>query len=205
MIRLKYGNTNTFYFPGSDGGLLLDTGYAGTMPAYYKALKANGIHAKNIKYVLATHYHPDHMGLVSELMKQGAALLLIDIQKDMVHFSDSIFGRDLMSYSPIDETSAVIISCGESRDFLARLGISGEIIHTPSHSEDSISLILDDGSCFVGDLEPLEYLDAYEDNIPLKNDWDLILSYEPRKIYYSHIPEKSLYLIKKDHSEEFCV
>lgn len=61
MIRLKYGNTNTFYFPGRDGGLLLDTDYAGTMPAFYKALKANGIRMKEITYVLATHYHPDHM------------------------------------------------------------------------------------------------------------------------------------------------
>jgi len=51
-------------------------------------------------------------------------------------------------------------SVRESRDLLSCMGIHGRIVHTPSHSEDSISLVLDDGNCFVGDLEPLEYLDA---------------------------------------------
>lgn len=192
MISLKYGNTNTFYFPGSSGGLLLDTDYAGTLHAYYKALKANNIESKSIRYLLTTHYHPDHMGLISELMKQGAALLLVNIQVNRVHFSDGIFQRDGLPYSPIDESSATVISCEDSRGFLSRLGIPGEIIHTPSHSEDSISLILDDGDCFVGDLEPLEYLEAYGENVPLKNDWENILSFRPKKIFYAHAPEKAM-------------
>ncbi|MBR3430090.1 MAG: MBL fold metallo-hydrolase [Clostridia bacterium] len=190
MIKLKYGNTNKFYFPGGNGGLLLDTDYAGTLHAYYKALKANGIEAKSIKYVLATHYHPDHMGLISELMKQGVTLLLVDIQSSMVHFADSIINRDQLPYSPIDEAAATVISCEDSRKILSRLGISGEIIYTPSHSVDSISLILDDGNCFVEDLEPLEYLEAYEDNVPLKRDWEHILSFKPKKIFYAHVSEK---------------
>ena len=95
-----------------------------------------------------------------------------------------------MSYSPIDEAAATVISCEDSRKILSRLGISGEIIYTPSHSEDSISLILDDGNCFVGDLEPLEYLEAYEDNVPLKRDWEHILSFKPKKIFYAHVFEK---------------
>ena len=190
MIRLKYGNTNTFYFPGNNGGLLLDTDYAGTLHAYYKALKANGIEAKSIKYVLATHYHPDHMGLISELMKQGATLLLIDIQRNKIHFSDSIFNKDKLPYTPIDEAAATVISCEDSRRFLSRLGISGEIIYTPSHSEDSISLVLDDGNCFVGDLEPFEYLEAYEGNAQLKSDWEYIFSFRPKRIFYAHAPEK---------------
>ena len=41
MIRLKYGNTNTFYVPGKSGGLLIDTDYAGTLQAFFRALKTN--------------------------------------------------------------------------------------------------------------------------------------------------------------------
>ena len=172
MTILRYGNTNTFFIEGNDGGLLVDTDYAGTLPAFYKALKQNGIKVNNIKYVLATHYHPDHMGLISDLMKQGAMLILIDVQRDYVHFSDSIFARDRLPYTPIDESLGTVISCSESREFLLRAGISGEIIHTHSHSEDSVSLIMDDGDCFVGDLEPFEYIEVYEENescvIPLR-------------------------------------
>ena len=42
MLSLKYGNTNTFFIRGNHSGLLVDTDYAGTMPAFYKALKNNG-------------------------------------------------------------------------------------------------------------------------------------------------------------------
>ncbi len=191
MIRLKYGNTNTFFIRGEKGGLLIDTDWAGTLPAFHKAIKANGIKVSDIDYVLATHWHPDHMGLVSELMRQGVRLLLPDVQKECVHFSDGIFARDGLPYQPVDETLAKVISCGESREVLARMGISGEIIHTPSHSEDSISLILDNGDCFSGDLEPFENIEAYEDNAKLKADWDLILSFGPKVVYFAHRPERT--------------
>lgn len=191
MIKLKYGNTNTFFIHGNIG-LLFDTDYAGTLPAFYKAIKKNGINVKDIGYILASHYHPDHMGLISELMKQGIKLLAVDVQTGFIHYSDRIFARDGISYSPIEEARATVISCEESRSFLSCIGINGEIIHTSSHSEDSISLVLDDGDCLVGDLEPFEYLEAYKDNESLKNDWDHILSFCPERIFYAHMPEKRL-------------
>ena len=123
-------------------------------------------------------------------MKQDVRLLVVDVQKDFIHYSDDIFAKDGISYSPIDEMSATVISCEESRGFLKRLGISGQIVHTPSHSEDSVSLILDDGDCFVGDLEPFEYIEAYAENVELQKDWERLLSFAPRRILYAHRPEK---------------
>ena len=155
MIRLRYGNTNTYLIPANRGYLLLDTDYAGTLPAFYRAIKKNGVKSSDIAYVLATHYHPDHMGLILELMKQGVKLLLSDVQMDCVHFSDYIFARDGLPFEPIDETKATVISCAGSRRFLESIGIAGEIVSTPSHSADSVSLILDSGDCLVGDLEPI--------------------------------------------------
>lgn len=190
MVKLKYGNTNTFFIEGVHGGLLIDTDYAGMRPAFYKAIKQNNIKVKDIRYVLATHYHPDHMGLIGDLMQQGVKLLLMDVQTDSIHFSDKIFEKDGLPYIPIDPAQAIVISCQESREFLAGSGIFGEIIHTPSHSKDSISLILDDGDCFVGDLDPVEYAEAYEENDALKKDWELIDSFDPKAVFYSHRPEK---------------
>lgn len=188
MITLKYGNTNTFYIPGRSGGLLVDTDYAGTMNAFYRALKTNGLEMKAIRCVMATHYHPDHMGLIGSLAEAGAKLLLMDVQKDAVHFSDRIFERDRLPFTPVSEADAAVIACEESRAFLAGLGIAGEVIHTPSHSEDSVSLVLDDGDIFVGDLEPYEYLAAYENNERLKSDWERILSFSPKRIFHAHMP-----------------
>ena len=192
-IKLKYGNTNTFFIRGMSGNLLVDTDYAGTLPAFYRAIKEYKIKVGDITYVLATHYHPDHIGLVSELMNQGVKLLVIDTQYAYIHFADNILGKDKrLVYEPIHADNAIIIRAEESRAFLRNIGIEGEIVATTSHSADSISLILDSGECFVGDLEPIEYLAAYEQNDRLKYDWELVMHYAPRKIYYAHANEKIL-------------
>lgn len=36
-------------------------------------------------------------------------------------------------------------------------------------------------------------LDAYEDNSKLKEDWELIMSYNPKTIYYAHANEKNIW------------
>lgn len=187
VIKLKYGNTNTYFI----NGLLIDTDYAGMLPAFYKEIKKNGIALTDIKYVLATHYHPDHMGLIGELTELGVKLLLTEHQVEYIHFSDEIFLREpRLNYKPIDESKALVIACEESRDILREMGIQGEIIPTKSHSSDGIAVILDDGNCFVGDLEPFEYIGAYENNVALREDWELILSYAPAVIHYGHANEK---------------
>ena len=193
MIKLRYGNTNTFYIPGADGGLLVDTDWAGTLPQFFKAIKAAGIEMKAITTLLVTHYHPDHMGLAGELQQLGVKLLIADLQLPFMHASDEIFVRDKrLSYRAADEDAARVISCAESREVLKTLGIDGEMIHTPSHSEDSISLLLDDGSCLVGDLEPLAYLAGYDENPALKSDWEQIMRRHPKRILYAHANEQRL-------------
>ena len=71
------------------------------------------------------------MGLVSELMKQGVKLLLVDVQREYVRFSDEIYAREpRLGYEPINKEEATVITCEESRVFLRTLGIDGEIIST---------------------------------------------------------------------------
>ena len=109
VSKLKYGNTNTFFIRGIGGNLLVDTDYAGTISAFYREIKEHNIKISDITYVLATHYHPDHIGIVSELMKQGIKLLLVNEQCAYVHFADEIFSRDKrLNYEPINTDNAYI-------------------------------------------------------------------------------------------------
>lgn len=192
VTKLKYGNTNTYFIRGSKGSILLDTDYAGTLQMFYKEIKKNGISLKDITYILATHYHPDHMGLLGELVSMGVKFLVMDTQVPNLHFSDDIFSRDktLRGLPSVPEDKAEVIACKDSRAFLAALGIDGEIVPTPSHSEDSITLVLDSGDCFVGDLEPMEYMDGYEENKALQSDWEKVMIFNPRVIHYGHAPER---------------
>jgi glyoxylase-like metal-dependent hydrolase (beta-lactamase superfamily II) len=194
VTKLKYGNTNTYFIRGAKGSILLDTDYAGTLQMFYKEIKKNGIALKDITYILATHYHPDHMGLVGELVNMGVKFLVMDTQVPNLHFSDEIFSRDkiLRLLPSVPEDKAEVIACKNSRAFLAALGIEGEIVSTPSHSEDSITLVLDSGDCFVGDLEPMEFMDGYEENKALQSDWEKVMSFSPRVIHYGHAPKKVL-------------
>ena len=194
VTKLKYGNTNTYFIRGAKGSILLDTDYAGTLQMFYKEIKKNGISLKDITYILATHYHPDHMGLVGELVNMGVKFLVMDTQVPNLHFSDDIFSRDkTLRMSPsVPEDKAEVIACKDSRAFLAALGIDGEIVSTPSHSGDSITLVLDSGDCFVGDLEPMEFMDGYEENKALQSDWKKVMSFSPRVIHYGHAPKKVL-------------
>ena len=192
IVTLKYGNTYTFLVKGLSGSLLVDTDYAGTMQGFYHALKANGIQLNQISCVMATHYHPDHCGLIGQLQKQGVQLLLVDSQLEAVHYPDYIFAREKRDYVPVDSAKAVIISANEGRTFLKKFDIDGEIIRSVSHSPDSVSLILDDGNCFVGDLEPCEYIEAYTDNDLLAEDWKQIMARYPKVVHFAHAPKRTL-------------
>ena len=120
VTKLKYGNTNTYFIRGAKGSILLDTDYAGTLQMFYKEIKKNGISLKDITYILATHYHPDHMGLVGELVSMGVKFLVMDTQVPNLHFSDGIFSRDktLRFLPSVPEDKAEVVACKDSRAFL---------------------------------------------------------------------------------------
>lgn len=185
MIKLiKYGNTNCYYIEGKNGSVLLDTDWAGTLQLFYSKIKELNI--KSIDYLLITHYHPDHMGIAQDIVENmNAKLLVVDVQQDYIHSSDKIFENDKnIRFKPII-TKPIIISCEQSRKFLNELGIDGEIIYTPGHSDDSISLILDKGIAFVGDLYDLNSAAAFNDE-KITDSWERILSHNISKICYGH-------------------
>jgi glyoxylase-like metal-dependent hydrolase (beta-lactamase superfamily II) len=85
----------------------------------------------------------------------------------------------------------LVISCDESRALLEEAGIPGEILHTPGHSDDSISLLLDDGAVFTGDLTPPQYV-GLEDPEVVRAGWRLLRERGATRVYPAHGPVRSL-------------
>ncbi len=186
IYELHYSKTNTYLIKGDTGVLLFDTGWAGSFPDFCRSLKETGIAVKDIGCIMISHFHPDHMGIAQEIANEGATILVADVQKEFIHNSDEIFAREnKYRFIPIDDEKIRLFSVDKSRDILKEMGITGEVFHTPGHSEDSISLMLDDGSLFVGDLNPLYELELHK-GTQIEESWNKLLARNPRKIYYGH-------------------
>lgn len=193
MVKtLRYSNTNTYLIKGSRRDLLFDTGWAGTFPDFCRALGEAGESLQTIGGILISHYHPDHMGIAQEIAERGPVLLIADFQKPFVHGADAVFAKEgKHRFVPINEETAVTFSVEDSRSLLAGYGIEGEILATPGHSDDSISLLLDDGTVLVGDLNPLYELECHK-GTRIAESWEKLLSKHPKRILYGHAREATL-------------
>ena len=134
--------------------------------------------------MLVTHFHPDHAGLVQEFKDLGAKFILMESQINfMASFAD-FFKAKKIPYTEITQQNNLVLKFAESRAFLADIGLSGEILSTPGHSDDSVTLILDEGWVFTGDLSP-EFLLSEEDAFA-RQSWDRIRQHKVTRIFPAH-------------------
>jgi ribonuclease/clavin/mitogillin len=78
------------------------------------------------------------------------------------------------------------LSFKDSRAFLSRLAKKGEIIPTPGHSEDSISLVLDEGMAFTGDLPGVNWRDDPMHEV--ESSWQRLRALNVKTVYPGHGP-----------------
>jgi glyoxylase-like metal-dependent hydrolase (beta-lactamase superfamily II) len=184
IVNVGYRSTNYWVVSNGPSRLLVDLGWPGTMATLRANLDRMGVPLAEIRYGLATHYHPDHAGLAQELKLAGVPLLVIDVQVPAIpRLSSLVKPRD--HFVPIATHDNVTIAAGDSRALLGRIGLSGEIVHTPGHSDDSVSLLLDDGAAFTGDLT-VTGLATMEDAPAVRASWALLRERGARRVYPGH-------------------
>lgn len=190
ISNVGYLSTNYWVVSVGRSRLLVDLGYPGSMGAMRARLKQMDIPLAEIHYGLATHYHIDHAGLAQELKRTGVRLIVLESQLAAIPLMKQ-FTKPQDHYVEISLEGNMIISFAESRNLLAEIGIRAEILPTPGHSDDSISLLLDDGSAFTGDLPPLEYAWG-EAGETVVASWQLLKERGARRIYPGHGGIRSL-------------
>ena len=184
IVNVGYDSTNYYAIEFMGGKLFVDCGWPGTLPKLTAELKRKGIALSEIKYLLVTHFHPDHAGLAQELKELGTKLLLLESQIDFIAPLSELFKKKTFPYVELTQSDNLILKFEESRRFLANLGIDGEIISTPGHSDDSVTLILDEGFAFTGDLQP-RFMLPEEDKISHES-WDKIYEHKINRIFPGH-------------------
>lgn len=185
IVNVGYDSTNYYVLVETSPKLLIDVGWPGTLPKLQHQCKRAGIALPDIKHLLITHYHPDHAGLAQELKQIGFKLIILENQLSSVPTLQT-YMKPQNNYVNIDLTDNVMLKIEDSRAFLADIGIHGEIISTPGHSEDSITLILDEGTAFTGDL-PHPLL-VTEDSLEAQESWKKIRAFNVKTIYPGHGP-----------------
>ena len=188
IVNVGYRSTNYWVVGAGKSHLLVDIGWPGTLGTMKATLKRMGVRVGEIRYALATHYHIDHVGLAEEIKREGVSLLVIDVQSAAIPMMKR-WTKLADNYIEITETGNVTITVGESRPLLAELGIVGQILHTPGHSDDSVSLLLEDGSVFTGDLPPDEFC---WDNPSAVAGWRLLRQAGATRVYPAHGPTRQL-------------
>jgi endoribonuclease LACTB2 len=184
IVNVGYHSTNYYALDIRDGRLLVDCGWPNTLPQFAAQMKRKGIAPSEIKYVLATHFHPDHAGLIQEFKELGAHLILLENQLAALQPDSFKSAPGIPTFVRVSERNNILLTFAESRRFLASLGLAGEVIPTPGHTDDSLTLILDEGCAFTGDLPPR--LIVSEADTLTQASWDRIDQHNITQIFPAH-------------------
>lgn len=184
IVNVGYRSTNYWIVSAGTSRLLVDIGWPGTMGTMKASFKRMGVPLEEIQYALATHYHIDHAGLAEEFKREGVSLLVLPVQVEAIPMMKS-WTKPVDNYVDISLEGNVTITFQESRPLLQQIDLSGEILHTPGHSDDSVSLLLDDGSVFTGDLPAEAY--CWDNPVALAS-WRFLREMGATQVYPAHGP-----------------
>lgn len=171
-MKITYNSTNYYLEPCSNGFLLIDAGWHGKVEKFKNGLKMLGVKPDEIKYILLTHHHHDHVAIVQELKTITNAKLIVHknqipyLERGVTNTVDiKQYNRVLRlidrftkpfikyNYPPITINNYDTIMSDDINDNILRnIGVEGKIVSTPGHSNDSVSILLDNGTAYVGDL-----------------------------------------------------
>lgn len=186
IVNVGYRSTNFWVVSAGTSRVLVDLGWPGTIATMRANLARMGVPLKEIKFGLATHYHIDHAGLAQDLKLAGVPLLVADVQVEWIpRMKAHIKPED--HFTDITMHDNKVIALSESRAVLKSIGVDGQILHTPGHSDDSVSLLLDDGSVFTGDLTHPLFVTEAEEAIT-NASWDRLRAHGAEMVYAGHGP-----------------
>ncbi len=69
LHSISLGGVNAFFLDAPEGGILIDTGFPGKADVLLKALAEIGKQPADIRHILLTHTHPDHIGSAAALRR----------------------------------------------------------------------------------------------------------------------------------------
>lgn len=207
------------YLIKQDGIIMVDAGNPVSRKKPLKRLDSLSINPRDISLLFLTHGHIDHVCLANEFENLTGCNIAINyrekdwVEKGLVFVPPGIntwgkvcsaLGTVLKPFMKFAGTP-VDITLDDNEYSLESYGIHGRIIYTPGRTSGSMSLLLDTGDAFVGDLAvnglPLRIGPGMpqvdEDAKAIKEHWRLLLSMGAKQIYPTHGKQFNADILKR--------
>jgi len=215
IIKLNLGFTNVFLLKTDFGFIQIDAGLKYTSRRYFRLLKRRRINPEDIKLIIVTHAHSDHVGALKIIKTASNAKVLIHekdrdalvqgIQAEIVPITFvgkcfmNIIPKRMHLYDPVEPD--IVINNEYS---LLEFGINAKVVHTPGHTSGTISVIDGNGNAFIGftahgypkKLTPGSPAIAV-DLDAVFSSWELLIKEGVKKLHPSHGKPFSVEVIKR--------
>ena len=204
---------NNYVYPCADGYIMVDTGYEHSLEDVERKLRKKNISLSDIKYVFLTHAHDDHAGFLNELLSKTTDLKVIMSDKSMTTLKKGqnsfeggcstllawifcklmgIVGKAEHRFPIIeDKYDDRFIEITENNKSELEKILQGEILFTPGHTADSISLKMGNvifcGDAAMNDFPSTKRLIIWIENIEqFRQSWNVLLNTDADIIYPAH-------------------
>lgn len=218
FYRIPVGIDNCYLLCG-EKAVLIDGGAPNNLNAFVFGLQKLDVEPQEIKLIILTHGHADHIGSLHDIQRLSGA-------KVAVHRGDqywvesgypalppgiTLWGRVLIGlgtylYHP------QIIPCRVDHAFsnegfsLFDYGIPGRVVHMPGHSPGSACVLLDTGEVFAGDMAMNTWFLRSTPGLPVLAEnrntvvesWKKIIQMGARRVYPAHGLDFPIRYIQKE-------
>ncbi len=201
---------DTVYAVQGEGFVLVDGGQPGCAALLPRRLAAARVPAHEVRLIVVTHGHWDHIGCVAALRGlSGAPVAMHEAERDRLELGRKVMPPGVTAWGkvlvgPIRammrrarlEPAPVDLPVADEGLSLAPYGVAGRVVHTPGHSPGSLSVVLASGDALVGDLAmsmlPLRLRPGLpifaEEPARLRGSIEALLSAGARTIHPAHGP-----------------
>jgi len=159
------GMANAFLIESDDGLTLIDAGYPDKEAAVFRAIRELGRSPGQLKHLIFTHAHPDHIGSAAAIVREtGARTYMHPLDIPMAESGGPFrpltaspgLARRVMCklfFDPGERLEPVAIDQPLTAGEILPIAGGIEVIHTPGHSAGHVALLWRPGRMlFVGDV-----------------------------------------------------
>jgi glyoxylase-like metal-dependent hydrolase (beta-lactamase superfamily II) len=223
-LRIHFGIVNAYLVPVEAGYALIDTGDPGLTFLLFQALDRHKISLDQLKLIILTHIHYDHIGGLWAVQARSGAPVMVhqaeaaDLAAGRVVIPPGVYpstrllsrlGRWLSRFCRFPGYQAEHVVSEEEMP-LHDFGLNGSVLHTPGHSPGSISILLDNGDAFVGDLCPNLFPRKLWSHFPpyaydiatVYESWDKLLSRPIKLLYPGHGAPYKVEELRRDRNRK---